>query len=310
MAAKVFIDGEAGTTGLQIREKLADRRDIELVSLPAALRKDVGAKRELLADVDLTILCLPDEAAKEAAHLIDEMGAKGPRVIDASSAHRVAPGWVYGFPELTAGQADKIRAAKLVSNPGCHATGAIALLRPLTEAGLLPKDGFVSIGSVSGYSGGGKAMIEAYESGRAPAFEHYGLGLEHKHLPEISEYSGLSRRPAFLPSVASFRQGMLVSVALDLETLPARPTGADLQAVYSRHYARAEFIHVQADAQTRIEPESLNGTNQLEIHVFANEKRRQALLMAKFDNLGKGASGAAVQNLDLMLGGGGTRFAK
>jgi N-acetyl-gamma-glutamyl-phosphate reductase len=306
MSTKIFIDGEAGTTGLQIREKLAGRANLELVGLPAALRKDPAAKRELLSAVDLTVLCLPDEAAKEAARLVDEMGDKGPRVIDASSAHRVAPGWVYGFPEMTLGQAEKIRAARKVSNPGCHATGAIALLRPLTEAGLLDKNAFVSIGSISGYSGGGKSMIEAHESGRAPAFEHYGFGLEHKHIPEISEYSGLTRRPVFLPSVANFRQGMLVSVALDLDLLPARPTGADLRAVYGRHYADAQYIHVASEAdsalQTRIEPESLNGTNDLQIHVFASEKRRQAVLIAKFDNLGKGASGAAVQNLELMLG--------
>jgi N-acetyl-gamma-glutamyl-phosphate reductase len=306
MSTKIFIDGEAGTTGLQIREKLADRRDVELVSLPTALRKDVNAKRELLSSVDLTLLCLPDEAAKQAARLIEEMGDKGPRVIDASSAHRVAPGWVYGFPEMTKGQAERIRAARKVSNPGCHATGAIALLRPLTEAGMLEKDASVSITSISGYSGGGKSMIEAYESGRAPAFEHYGLGLEHKHMPEISEYSGLSRRPIFLPSVANFRQGMLVTIAIDLDRLPARPTGADLRAIYARHYAGEKFVHVASEtdssAKARMEPESLNGANDLEIHVFASEARRQALLMAKFDNLGKGASGAAVQNLELMLG--------
>jgi N-acetyl-gamma-glutamyl-phosphate reductase len=306
MSTKIFIDGEAGTTGLQIREKLAGRNDIELVSLPPALRKDPAAKRELLSAVDLTLLCLPDEAAKEAARLVEEMGDQGPRVIDASSAHRVAPGWVYGFPEMTAGQAEKIRAARKVSNPGCHATGAIALLRPLTEAGLLDKDASISIGSISGYSGGGKSMIEAYESGRAPAFEHYGLSLEHKHMPEICEYSRLSRRPVFLPSVANFRQGMLVTIAIDLDRLSARPTDADLRAVYARHYAGGGFVHVASEAesssQTRIEPESLNGTNDLEIHVFGSEKRRQAVLVAKFDNLGKGASGAAVQNLELMLG--------
>ena len=302
MATKIFIDGEAGTTGLQIREKLTGRDSLELVSLPPELRKDRQAKRELLADVDLTILCLPDEAAKEAARLIDEMGARAPRVIDASSAHRVAPGWVYGFPEMIEGQAERIRAAAKVTNPGCHATGAIALLRPLTEAGLLPRDLPVSIGSISGYSGGGKSMIEAYESGGAPAFEHYGLALEHKHMPEICEYSGLARRPIFLPSVANFRQGMLVSIPLALDTLLARPTGADLRAALKAHYGDG-YVRVAADAAaSRLEPESLNGTNELEIHVCANEARRQAVLVAKFDNLGKGASGAAVQNLELMLG--------
>jgi N-acetyl-gamma-glutamyl-phosphate reductase len=302
MATRVFIDGEAGTTGLQIREKLAGRAGLELVGLPAELRKDAGAKRELLASVDLTILCLPDEAAKEAAQLVDEMGERGPRVIDASSAHRVAPGWVYGFPEMTDGQTKRIRNARKVTNPGCHATGAIALLRPLTEAGLLPMDFAVSIGSVSGYSGGGKAMIEAYESGRAPAFEHYGLGLEHKHMPEICEYSGLSRRPLFMPSVGNFRQGMLVSIPVALDALPARPSGADLRAALARHYPAGGYLRVATESEPRIEPESLNGSNELEIHVFANEARRQAVLVAKFDNLGKGASGAAVQNLDIMLG--------
>ena len=303
MGTRIFIDGEAGTTGLQIREKLAARAGLELVSLPPELRKDAGAKRELLADVDLTILCLPDEAAKQAAQLIDGLGERAPRVIDASSAHRVAPGWVYGFPELTDGQAERIRAARKVTNPGCHATGAIALIRPLTQAGLLPRDFAVSIGSVSGYSGGGKSMIEAYETGKAPAFEHYALGLEHKHMPEICEYSGLTRRPIFAPSVANYRQGMLVSVALALDLLPARPTGGDLRAALKRHYGEGGFVRVAAASEPgRIEPESLNGTNELEIHVFVNDARRQAVLIAKFDNLGKGASGAAVQNLELMLG--------
>ncbi len=302
MATKIFIDGEAGTTGLQIRDKLAGRDGLELVSLPAELRKDAQAKRELLAGVDLTILCLPDEAAKEAARIIAEMGARAPRVIDASSAHRVAPGWVYGFPEMTEGQAERISAAAKVTNPGCHATGAIALLRPLTEAGLIPLDYPVSIGSISGYSGGGKSMIADYESGKAPAFEHYGLALEHKHMPEICEYSGLARRPIFVPSVANFRQGMLVSVPLALDALPARPTGADLRAALKAHYGDGGYVRVAADAAGRVEPESLNGTNDMEIYVFANEARRQAVLIAKFDNLGKGASGAAVQNLQLMLG--------
>ena len=221
MSATIFIDGEAGTTGLQIRDKLKGVSGLKLASLATEARKDSAAKRKLYGEVDVVILCLPDEAAKEAARLIDEMGADAPRVIDASSAHRVAPGWIYGFPELVAGQGEKIASASKVSNPGCHATGAIALLRPLIEARVLPKEAPVSIASVSGYSGGGKSMIEAYETGKAPAFELYGLKLEHKHMPEIELYSGLTARPIFLPSVGDFRQGMLVSVPLHLDALPA-----------------------------------------------------------------------------------------
>jgi N-acetyl-gamma-glutamyl-phosphate reductase len=303
MSATIFIDGEAGTTGLQIREKLAGVSGLKLASLPPEARKDAAAKQKLYGEVDVVILCLPDEAAKEAAHLIDDMDADAPRLIDASSAHRVAPGWTYGFPELITGQGEAVAKADKVSNPGCHATGAIALLRPLTDAGLMPKDAAVSIGSVSGYSGGGKSMIEAYETGKAPAFELYGLGLEHKHMPEIQLYSGLTARPIFAPSVGNFRQGMLVSVPLHLDLLPGKPKIADLIAVFKTHYRGQKHFHVADGVEaSRIEPESLNGTNDIEIHVYPNEARGQALLVAKFDNLGKGASGAAVQNLMLMLG--------
>jgi len=305
MATRIFIDGEAGTTGLQIREKLASFAGIELISLPAQARKDAGAKRELLAQIDITILCLPDEAAKEAVKLVDELGDNGPRIIDASSAHRVAPGWVYGFPEMIEGQGERIAQARKITNPGCHATGAIALLRPLVAAGMIAKETPVSIGSVSGYSGGGKSMIEAYEVGKAPPFELYGLALEHKHMPEICHYSGLKARPIFVPSVGNFRQGMLVSIPLHLDALPGQPELADLRAAFVRHYSNAKYVkiaEVATAAQMRLEPESLNGTNDLEIHVFGNERRRQAVIVAKFDNLGKGASGAAVQNLELMLG--------
>jgi N-acetyl-gamma-glutamyl-phosphate reductase len=306
MTANIFIDGEAGTTGLQIRDKLAAMSGVVLRSLPAEARKDAAAKQRLLAEVDLAILCLPDEAARQTAALIDSLGAAAPRVIDASSAHRVAPGWTYGFPELAAGQGEAVAKARKVSNPGCHATGAIALLRPLTAAGLIAADEPITITSVSGYSGGGKSMIEAYESGKAPAFELYGLGLEHKHVPEIATYSGLTRRPLFVPSVGNFAQGMLVSVPLQLEALAGRPTARDLSAALEAHYRGAEFVTVlpiaDAGGNVRLEPESLNGTNEMHLRVYANDKHRQAVLVAKLDNLGKGASGAAVQNLKLMLG--------
>jgi N-acetyl-gamma-glutamyl-phosphate reductase len=306
MTASIFIDGEAGTTGLQIRDKLAKLSGVALRSLPAEQRKDRGAKRRAFAEVDVVILCLPDEAAKETAALIEAMGDKAPRVIDASTAHRVAPGWTYGFPELAPGQAQAIANARKIANPGCHATGAVALLRPLTDAGLIPKDMGLTIHSVSGYSGGGKAMIEAYEGGRAPSFELYALGLEHKHMPEIQLYSGLTARPLFVPSVGNFRQGMLVSVPLQLDALPGGPSGADLRAALAEHYRGQRYVKVASAEDSakalRLEPESLNGTNDLLIHVYANEPRRQAVLVAKLDNLGKGAAGAAAQNLELMLG--------
>ncbi len=307
MTATVFIDGEAGTTGLQIRDKLAAVAGVAQRSLRAEARKDLDAKKRLLAEVDLAILCLPDEAARQTAALVESMGEAGPRLIDASSAHRVAAGWIYGFPELSAEQSEAIAAARKVSNPGCHATGAIALLRPLTERGLLGTETPVTIASVSGYTGGGKSLIAAFESGAAPAFELYGLGLEHKHIPEIHAYSGLAARPLFVPSVGNFAQGMLVSVPLQLDALPGGPTGRDLSLALEDHYRGRRFVSVLPMAESgggedRLEAESLNGTNDMQLRVFANEKRRQAVLVAKRDNLGKGAAGAAVQNLRLMLG--------
>ena len=300
----VFVDGASGTTGLQIGERLQRQNGVVVKAIAEDRRKDPGAKRALMEEVDLVILCLPDDAAKETVKLIDGMGNAAPRVLDASTAFRVAPDWTYGFPELAPGQADQIRLARKVSNPGCYPTGGIALLRPLVDAGLIPEDYPVTINAVSGYSGGGKSMIADFEGGTGPAFELYGLGFEHKHLPEMQLYSRLTRRPIFIPSVGNFRQGMLVSVPLQLDTLPGKPKGSDLHAALAKRYAGGSHVAVMPmeNAATKLEPEALNETNKLELHVFASEKYRQAVLVARLDNLGKGASGAAVQNMRLMLG--------
>jgi N-acetyl-gamma-glutamyl-phosphate reductase len=303
----IFIDGEAGTTGLEIRRRLAGVANVDVLSIPNELRKDDRARLQRMKAADLIVLCLPDDAAKQAVALAATLGDEAPRIVDASTAHRVAPGWVYGFPELEKGQAEKIAAAKHVTNPGCYSTGAIALIKPLVAAGVIPADFPLTINAVSGYSGGGRSMIEAYEAGTAPMFELYGLGLEHKHLPEILERTGLKTRPVFVPSVGNYRQGMLVSIPLHLGAIPGAPKAKDLEAVYAAHYKGAKLVKVipADDASSkggRIDALALNDSDLLEIRVFGNDKYSQAVLVARLDNLGKGASGAAVQNIRLMLG--------
>jgi N-acetyl-gamma-glutamyl-phosphate reductase len=308
MTTKVFIDGEVGTTGLQIRARLDGRGDLDLISLPEATRKDAAARKEALNAADIVVLCLPDDAAKEAVSLISN---KTTRVIDASTAHRVAEGWVYGFPEMTAEQRQLVSGASRVTNPGCYPTGAIALTRPLVEAGLLPKDWPLTVNAVSGYSGGGKQMIAEFEDEGSSnytleAFRAYALSLAHKHVPEMQANIRLSHPPLFTPNVGRYAQGMIVEVPLQLWALPDAPSLTAVHAAIAAAYEGQRFVSVAAleesAGMTKLDPEGLNGSNEMKLFVFGNEKTRQARLVALLDNLGKGASGQAVQCLNLMIG--------
>lgn len=308
MTTRVFIDGEVGTTGLQIRARLEGRADLDFISLGEDKRKDAAARRDALNAADIVILCLPDDAAKEAVSLI---GNKTTRVIDASTAHRVADGWTYGFPEMLSEQKQEISGAMRVTNPGCYPTGAIALVRPLVMAGLMPESWPLTVNAVSGYSGGGKQMIAEFEDEASPgytleAYRAYALGLAHKHVPEMQKNMGLAHPPLFAPNVGRYAQGMIVEVPLQLWALPAAPPVAKVHEVLSAAYEGQRFVSVapleESAAMTKLDPEQLNGTNNLKLFVFGNEKTKQVRLTALLDNLGKGASGQAVQCLNIMVG--------
>ena len=308
MVAKIFIDGEAGTTGLQIRERLAGRRDLEVISIDHDKRKDLEERKRLLNAADVAILCLPDDAARESVTLIENDTT---RIIDASTAHRVNEAWAYGFAEMDPGQTEAIAKARYVANPGCWPQGLIASVRPLIEARQLPADYPLSYHGISGYSGGGRQMMEEYETaGATPSqFMPYALTFKHKHLPEMQAYSGLGRAPLFEPVVGNFAQGMTNSVPLHLDMVAEIPSGKDIHAALADFYAAIpnSFVKVapydSALGKTEtLDPQSHNGTNTMTLHVFANDDAAQAVIVSVYDNLGKGASGAAVQNLNIMLG--------
>jgi N-acetyl-gamma-glutamyl-phosphate reductase len=300
VTVSVFIDGAVGTTGLEIRERLAGRRDLSVVTLDQDRRKDPSARREALNDADFVILCLPDDAAREAVALVDNPRT---RIVDASSAHRVAKGWTYGFPELEPDQSGRIAAASRVANPGCYPTGFLALVRPLVRFGLLPTDGLISVNATSGYSGGGKAMIAEFESGdAATAFRPYALALEHKHVPEMTVHAGLTNPPIFQPAVANAYRGMVVEVPLHLAQLSAGTTPADVRQVLNDTYAGCKLVRVSDDRAATVQIEDDAGTDRMTLHFFVNPVTEQGRLVATLDNLGKGAAGAAVQNLNIMAG--------
>ena len=302
----VFIDGAAGTTGLEIRDRLAKHAGLKLTTLEGDRRKDPAARKAALNEADVVILCLPDDAAKEAVALIDNPQVK---VIDASTAHRTAPGWTYGFAELAPGQRQAIAASKRVSNPGCYPTGFLALAAPLVRAGLLPKGFAASVNAVSGYSGGGRAMIVEFENPDSDTYTQevvrtYALSLQHKHVAEMQVHAGLDHPPLFAPSVGRYYRGMLVELPLQLWALPGHPSVKQVHAVLAETYADETLVDVAGleDGYTSLDAEILKDTDRLKLFVFGNEARGQVRLIAALDNLGKGAAGAAVQNLNLMTG--------
>ena len=308
MTVKVFIDGAAGTTGLEIRERLQGRRELELVLLDAQVRKDPNARRDALNGSDLVILCLPDDAAREAVSLITNPAV---RVIDPSTAHRVSDGWVFGFPELERNRRDQLGRAKRVTNPGCYSTGFLALVRPLVRAGIVPADWPLLCNAVSGYSGGGRGMIAEFEDKDAPNYTRevirtYGLTLEHKHVDEMRVHAGLTHRPLFSPTVGRFYRGMLVEVPLQLWSLPGSPSVETVHEALADSYAGEPLIEVaslkESTGKKTLDAEEMKDTNRLKLYVFGNDKQRQARVIAVLDNLGKGAAGACVQNLNVMMG--------
>ena len=308
MVEKVFIDGAAGTTGLEIRERLSSRRDLELVTLDDARRKDASARADALNSADVVILCLPDDAAREATALIVNSNV---RVIDPSTAHRVAEGWVFGFPELEPKRREELRHAMRVTNPGCYSTGFLAIVRPLVRAGIIPPDWPVMSNAVSGYSGGGKSMIAEFEDTAGPTytrevFRTYALGLEHKHIDEMQVHAGLKHRPLFAPSVGRFYRGMLVEIPLQLGALPGNPSVKHVHAALADSYRGEKLIEVAsldaAAKMKKLDVEELKNTNRLKLYVFGSGARQQARVVAVLDNLGKGAAGACVQNLNVMIG--------